>query len=232
MNRKLLIFSIVALLGLVADQVTKWWVRVSPAVNEPGGIKVIPHFFSIVHAENPGAAFGMLGNLSEGWRVGIFVVFTLIAVGIVADMYRKLPATDWFLATTLGLILSGALGNLVDRVYKPLFGVPNHRGELEYGATVTDFLRFYTDDPEWAAFFIKWFGMAEYPAFNVADANLVVGVGMFLVHYLFVEGREKAQESADQAQGSDVAPEASAPEPGPAAESSDSEPSEPERASP
>jgi len=111
-------------------------------------------------------------------------------------MYRKFLPSDWFLATTLGLILSGALGNLIDRVYKPVFGVPNHRGELEYGATVTDFVRFYTDDPEWAAFFIKWFGMAEYPAFNVADANLVVGVGFFLIHYLFFEGREKAPESA------------------------------------
>jgi len=199
LNRKLLIFSLVTALGVALDQVTKWWVRTSPDVNAPGGIRVIPHFFSIVHAENPGAAFGMLGDLSESWRVGIFVVFTLIAVAIVVDMYRKLPPTDWFLATTLGLILSGALGNVIDRVYKPLFGVQNHRGELEYGATVTDFLRFYTDDPAWAKRLTDLFGMAEYPAFNVADANLVVGVGLFLVHYLFIEGRASKQ--------ADVAPE-------------------------
>lgn len=199
MNRKLLVLSIVTLVGVVLDQATKWWVRVDPAVNAPGGLKIVPGFFSIVHAENPGAAFGMLGNLSQEWRIGIFVIFTLIALGIVWDMYRKLPATDWFLPGTLGLILSGALGNMIDRVYKPFLGVPNHRGELEYDATVTDFLRIYTEHPEWAEWLRSMFGTAEYPSFNVADINLVVGVGFFLIHYLFFEGREVDEEDAEAA---------------------------------
>lgn len=197
MSRKLLVLSIVTLLGVILDQVTKWWVRVDAGVNAPGGLKVIPGFFSIVHAENPGAAFGMLGNLDPMWRVGIFVVFAGIALYIVWDMYRKLPPSDWFLAGTLGLILSGAFGNIIDRLYKPLFGVPNHRGELEYDPTVTDFLRFYTEHPEWSEWLRSMFGTAEYPSFNVADINLVVGVGFFLIHYLFFEGRG-GEESAEQ----------------------------------
>jgi signal peptidase II len=216
-----MILSILTVVGLILDQATKWWVRTSPDVNAPGGIQVIPHFFSIVHAENPGAAFGMLGDLSEGWRVALFAVFTVVAVAIVWDMYRKLPPNDWFLATTLGLILSGALGNLIDRLYKPMFGVPNHRGELEHAATVTDFLRFYTDDPAWAAWLIKWFGMAEYPSFNVADINLVVGVGFFLIHYLFFEGRGEKAAEAEKAAPSDpgAPPSEATPPSGPGATS-------------
>lgn len=197
MNRKLTLFTLITVVGLILDQVTKWWVRTSPDVNAPGGITVIPGFFSIVHAENPGAAFGMLGNLSENWRIGIFVVFTLIAIYIVADMYRKLPPNEWFLSTTLGLILSGALGNVIDRVYKPFVGVPNHVGGTDTSATVTDFLRFYTEHPGWAAWLDSMFGTAEYPTFNVADISLVVGVGLFIVHYLFIEGRQQPDDGAD-----------------------------------
>ena len=197
LNRKILVFSIVTLVGVLVDQVTKYVVRTSEAINAPGGVQVIPGFFSIVHAENPGAAFGMLGGLSEGWRVTIFVIFTVVAGVIVLDMFRKLPPGDWFLSGTLGLILSGALGNAIDRVYKPLFGVPDHRGGMDHAATVTDFFRFYTDDPELSKTLIDLFGMAEYPSFNVADANLLVGVVAFLIHYLFFEGRGEEEEEAE-----------------------------------
>jgi len=184
-NRKIAIFSIVTVLGVVIDQITKYVVRASEAINAPGGVEVIPHFFSIVHAENPGAALGMLGSLSEPWRIAIFVGFTIIAGIIVFDLFRRLPPGEMFLSTTLGLILSGALGNAIDRVAKPLWGD---------AATVTDFLRFYTDDPDLSQTLIEWFGMAEYPSFNVADINLVVGVGLFLVHYLFIESRQSDDE--------------------------------------
>ena len=191
-------------MGVIADQASKYWVRASEAVNAPGGIEVIPGFFSIVHAENPGAAFGMLGNLSEEWRIGIFVLFTLIATGIVVDMFRRLPPTDIFLSTTLGLILSGALGNVIDRVVKPIYGM---------GATVTDFLRFYTSDPDWSKWLDGMFGMSEYPSFNIADANLVVGVGLFLVHYLFIEGRggEAEDDEEDEEDEDDAADEVTEP---------------------
>jgi signal peptidase II len=180
LNRKILIFSVVCTVGVALDQATKYWVRTSEAVNSPGGIPVIPHLFSIVHAENPGAAFGMLGNLSQEWRIAVFALFTLIATGIVIDI---------FLSTTLGLILSGALGNVIDRLVKPLYGMK---------ATVTDFLRFYTDNPDWSAWLDGMFGMSEYPSFNIADANLVIGVGLFLVHYLFIEGRGGEEDVDDE----------------------------------
>lgn len=170
----------VTILGIVADQATKAWIRVDEAVNSPGGIPVIPHFFSIVHAENPGAAFGMLGDLSQGWRLALFIGFALVATYLVWDTYRRLQSNQWFVAGVLGLILSGAYGNIFDRVYRAILGEP---------ATVTDWLRFYTDNPGWVEWLENMVGMAEYPAFNIADANLLVGVVFFLVHYLFFESR-------------------------------------------
>ncbi|MFK7926646.1 MAG: signal peptidase II [Myxococcota bacterium] len=186
MSRKLAIFSVVAIIGVILDQVTKFWVRGSEAVNSAAGIEVIPHFFSIVHAENPGAAFSMFGDLPEMWRVILFVGFTIVAVVVVGDMYRKLPKDDRFMAATLGLIISGAIGNVLDRLLKPLWGDKS---------TVTDFLRFYTDDPAWMEFLGPRF--SEYPTFNVADISLVVGVILFLIHYLFIEDRSGSTDEDD-----------------------------------
>ena len=178
MQPKVVIFLAVALVGIALDQATKYWVRTSEAINN-GGIDVIPHALQLVHAENPGAAFGMLGSLPTAARLGVFGLFTLVAVGVIVDLFRRLPPKDVFLSTTLGLILSGALGNGIDRLHK---------------STVTDFIRFYTDNEGWVTWLEAKIGMAEYPSFNVADINLVIGVVLFMVHYLFLEDR-----SADKA---------------------------------
>ncbi len=125
----------------------------------------------------------MLSNLPPAWRLTIFLGFTVIAIFVILDMFRRLPKDDVFMTTTLGLVLSGALGNAIDRIHQ---------------TTVTDFLRFYTDHPplkEWLE--SHWPYMAEYPSFNVADSALVVGVGMFLFHYLFLEEKEDAQTSSE-----------------------------------
>ena len=195
MNRKITIFTIVTVLGVVIDQVTKYWVRAQDAATTGRlKIEVIPNLFDIVHAENPGAALGMLGSLSEPWRIAIFVGFTIIAGVIVFDLFRRLPPADVFLSTTLALIFSGAVGNAIDRVFKPMWGDK---------ATVTDFLHFYTDNETLVGLLESTFGnmfvsngVAVYPSFNVADINLVVGVGMFLVHYLFIESRQTGEPEA------------------------------------
>jgi len=190
-QKKITVFSIVCLLGVVFDQITKIWVQQSEAINQ-GGITVIPHFLSFVHAENPGAAFGLLGGMSTTWRMTIFLGFTVIAVFVIADLFRKLPPNDWFMSTTLGLILSGAIGNAIDRIYKQ---------------EVTDFIRVYTDHPplkNWLE--DHWPYMSEYPSFNIADSLLVVGVGMFLVHYLFLEERDN-DEDAPPTEESPAVPE-------------------------
>ena len=180
MNRRNVVFVVVTILGLLLDQGTKWWV-VQNIDAHTGAIPVIAGFFEIVHAQNPGAAMGMLRD--NPYRYQMFLAFTVVACGVILDLFRRLPKDDAFMATTLGLILSGALGNAMDRV-------------LNEGHRVTDFLRFYTDNPNWRAWLASYHLPSEYPSFNVADSALVVGVGMFLLHYLFLEEKEPEVRAA------------------------------------
>lgn len=180
-NRRNVVFAVAAVFGVLADQLSKWWI-VNNVAYRTGEIRVIDGLLSIVHAQNPGAAFGALGGNSS--RFLIFGVFTAVALYFVFDMFRKLPTTDWFLSLALGLILSGAVGNAIDRVRQ------------QY---VTDFIRVYSDSPGLKAWLIDNFGTYEWPSFNIADTALVIGVGMFFVHYLFIEDRSKPDDSGDPA---------------------------------
>lgn len=169
MPRKTLLFWCMAVITVIFDQATKIWVYTTMD-QRTSEIEVIPGFFSIVHAQNPGAALGILRDFE--YRQWIFIGFTVIAIGVILNMLRQLPDTQRFVPAVLGLIFGGAIGNGIDRVHKQ---------------TVTDFLRFYTDSPNLRPKLIEWFGTAEYPSFNIADAALVVGVLLFILHYLLYD---------------------------------------------
>lgn len=189
LSRHHLIFGLTTLVWLVLDQITKFWIEGNLAYRLDE-IKVIPGFFSIVHAQNPGAAFGLLGGF--GNRYVVFAVFTVVALYIVWDMYRKLKPTDVFMPIALGLVLSGALGNAFDRIRQ------------QY---VTDFLRVYTDNPTLKGWLVDNFGTYEWPTFNVADIALVVGVIMFFIHGVFLDGKETATDGEPgPAPGADTPP--------------------------
>lgn len=178
MSRKALWFWSTFVVWLLIDQATKIWVytNLQYRVDE---IKLIPGFLSIVHAQNPGAAFGILVDYDH--RHWVFLGFTVIAVFVIGDMYRKLPPTDGLLGTALGLILSGAVGNAIDRVHKQ---------------TVTDFIRVYTDSPSLAPTLRDWFGTSEWPSFNVADSTLLIGVLIFVYHSMFLESEPEPEGAA------------------------------------
>lgn len=180
MTRRTALFLGLIVLSLILDQATKIWVYNNIAFNS-GEIEVIPGFFSLVHAQNPGAAFGILRD--SPYRHYLFFGFTLIAFGIIVDLFRKLPENERFITTTLALILSGAIGNAIDRLHK---------------GTVTDFLRVYTDNPSLKAWLVKLPPLYsnEWPTFNIADSALVVGVCLFLAHYLFIEDPEEVARQA------------------------------------
>lgn len=178
MTRRTALFLGLIVLSLIVDQATKIWVYNNIAYGS-GEIEVIPGFFSLVHAQNPGAAFGILRD--SPYRHYLFFGFTLIAVGIIVDLFRKLPENERFITTTLALILSGAIGNAIDRLHK---------------GTVTDFLRVYSDSPSLKPWLLRTFGTNEWPSFNVADSALVVGVCLFLAHYLFIEDPEEVARRA------------------------------------
>lgn len=187
MSPRNLVFLITLVVGTIADQLTKWWViqnirlsGVHPSqvpewsAELPSNIPIIPGFLDLVHRQNPGAAFSFLADFE--YRHYLFLGFSVIATAIVLDLVRRLPSSNKFMAGTLGLILSGAFGNAIDRVRQQV---------------VTDFIRVYTDNPEWVSWLRDTFGTAEYPSFNVADANLVVGVILFLVYTTFFDDTEE-----------------------------------------
>lgn len=181
MKRTWTIFAIIVVVGVLLDQTTKIWI-VSNLDYRTGSVDVIPGFFQLVHAQNPGAAFGFMRDLPAVARVGVFLTFTVIAMGVILDMLRKLPDDDRFMSVVLGLIFSGAVGNAIDRIHK---------------ATVTDFLRFYTDNPEWIAWLRSYGIPPEYPSFNIADIALVVGVLMFVLHMFTQSDEAETPASVD-----------------------------------
>lgn len=176
-SRNFLLFLVVTVVGVLADQLTKAWVVANVALHRDE-IEIIPGFLSIVHAQNPGAALSLLSGFA--YRHVVFAVFTVVALVVIVDMFRKLRPHEWFMAGTLGLILSGAIGNAIDRVRQ------------QY---VTDFIRVYTEHPSLHDWLMGTFGTAEWPTFNVADVSLVVGVAFFALHQLR-RGRQTGAEAA------------------------------------
>jgi signal peptidase II len=184
-KNKFVWFGGVFSLGLLADQSSKAWVvnNLEFGIDE---VQIIDGWVSFVHAHNTGAAFSML----EGgyW---LFLAFTGIATLVVVDMIRRLPSDSAFLGGVLGMLLSGAYGNAIDRV------------RLGW---VTDFVKCYTEHPALEPWLIDTFGTSVYPIWNVADASLLVGVAIYLLHGLIV-GDPVTDGSDDPAvdnQGSDA----------------------------
>ena len=166
------------LIWLVIDQATKIWVveNIKYRVEE---IHIIDGFFSLVHAQNSGAAMGILNDYEH--RMLVFAVFTVVALGVLWQMYREIPSGDRYQAAALGLVLSGAIGNAIDRIHKQ---------------SVTDFLRIYTENPSIKPWLVDTFGTYEWPSFNVADAAIVVGIGLFNIHFAFMQEDEDELEPA------------------------------------
>jgi signal peptidase II len=171
-------FAIWTVVLVVLDQITKIWV-VDNIRYRTEEIQLIPGFLSLVHAQNPGAAMGLMNSFE--YRMHLFAVFTVVALVVLLQMLWQLPNNDRFQSTGLGLITSGAAGNAIDRVDKQ---------------SVTDFVRVYTENPSLRPTLIEWFGTAEWPSFNVADAAIVVGLGMFMIHFLFLQEDEDDLEPA------------------------------------
>ena len=115
-------------------------------------------FFNLVLVFNAGAAFSFLAG-AGGWQKWFFVVLALIISVWLIVMIRQ-HAAERLMPLALALVLGGALGNVIDR--------------LRFGAVV-DFLDFHV---------VGW----HWPAFNVADSAITVGVALLLWHELFKQG--------------------------------------------
>jgi len=136
---------------VVLDQATKALVMERFAMFEL--LPVIPGLFNLTYLTNTGAAFGMLAGAPTIWRQVFFVGVALAALGVLGFSYRQFRSQGTIFAHAIGLIAGGAVGNLLDR--------------LRFGAVV-DFLDFYLGTHHW-------------PAFNVADSAITIGVGLFIL---------------------------------------------------
>ena len=185
MNPRNLIFFATVLVGMGLDQATKQWVvaNLQVGIDE---ISIVPGWVSIVHAQNFGAAFSTLDG-----QLALFLVFTVVAVLVILDLFRRLPTESRFLPFCLGLILSGAHGNRRDRVLQ---------------GDVTDFIKVFTEVPALKGWLIESFGTNVWPIFNVADSSLLVGVALFALHYLAMGDEEPSAEVADSEVESATAP--------------------------
>ena len=144
----------IAVLVVILDQLTKLWIQDNMVLYTTR--TVIPGFFNIVHVLNRGAAFGFLNRSDIQWQTYFFFAATALAVLIIFHLLRMARDDDKLLITGLGLILGGAVGNLIDRI---------KTGE------VVDFLDFY-----WKTF--------HWPAFNVADIAIFLGsLGLVFAFY-------------------------------------------------
>jgi signal peptidase II len=152
-------FFVAFAISLALDQITKTWVVAT--LDFKDRVSVIEGFFYLTHVRNPGAAFSLFADAPVEIRAPFFIVTTLIAIGMILSFFRKLSPGDRLSALALGLILGGAVGNLLDR--------------LIYGAVV-DFLRLQL-----------WVGYS-WPDFNVADSSIVIGVALLVLELFAREG--------------------------------------------
>lgn len=141
-----------SVLVIVLDQLTKLWASSDLIYGRP--VPLLPSFnLTLMH--NTGAAFSFL-NSAGGWQRWLFALIALVVSIVLVLWLRRLTSAQRWLAVALALVLGGALGNLIDRLY------------LGY---VIDFVDVYYD---------KW----HWPAFNVADSAIFVGVVMLIIDSL------------------------------------------------
>jgi signal peptidase II len=127
--------------------------------------EIIPGFFYLTHVRNPGAAFGLFADGDATMRLWFFIAVSVLAIGIIISFFRQLAPGDRLHACALGLILGGAVGNLIDRIWL---------------REVVDFLH------------VRLWGGYSWPDFNLADSFIVVGVAVLILELLASEGEKRA----------------------------------------
>jgi signal peptidase II len=143
------------------DQLTKFVIRAEFRLHE--SVEVIPGFFNLTYITNTGAAFGLFAGEQTLLRQAFFIAVAMAALLVMFFTYRHLHSQGRLFVHAIGMIAGGAIGNLLDR--------------LRLGSVV-DFLDFYLKGYHW-------------PAFNVADSAITVGVGLFILGSLLSPAEEK-----------------------------------------
>lgn len=154
--------------AVAIDQVTKLFVHTRFQLGE--SITVVQNFFNFTYVRNPGAAFGFLAETPPQFREGFFLAIPPIAMVIILLILKGVEDRDRWQIFALSSIFGGAIGNYIDRIR---FGY------------VIDFLDFHL------------FEKYSWPAFNIADSAIVLGVGILMV-LMWTEKRTASASSPTQ----------------------------------
>lgn len=161
-----ILIGILALL-LVVDLVTKYLASEKLGA---GSVTIIPHLIDFKYTTNPGAAWGILAG-----KQAFLIFLAVLFVAVFIWYYIKERNKTWLLTISVGLLLAGCIGNMIDRIF------------LGY---VRDFIMF----DFWKSF----------PVFNIADIALCIGVALFIIYlivYFVKTGKEKKEEKVDKNDG-------------------------------
>lgn len=146
-------------LVVLIDQATKIWV--DKTMNLYESTPIVPGLLDLHYIRNTGAAFGFLSGSHSGFRIPFFILVSSVAIGIILFLFYKLEDSEVMMPLALSLVLGGAIGNLIDRI---------RLGE------VIDFILFHYKAFQW-------------PAFNVADIGITVGVTLLVLRIVVLEKR-------------------------------------------
>jgi signal peptidase II len=145
---------------VVFDQATKFVVDRTMTLHQ--SIPIIDGFFNLTYVRNPGAAFGIFSGAHEAFRLPFLIGVSLVAAGFILVMLKRLRADATGLITAFAFILGGAIGNLIDRIV--------------YGEVI-DFFDVYWSGYHW-------------PAFNIADSFITIGVTITVLYVIRAKGED------------------------------------------
>lgn len=167
MTAKSKLVSSLLLFIVLLDQASK--IIVDRTIPLHHSIPVIDGLFSLTYIRNKGAAFGLFAETHETFRFFFLIIFSILAIGFIVMMLRKLPERENGMIIALTFILGGAIANLIDRVF--------------YGEVI-DFLDFYWSRYHW-------------PAFNFADSFITSGVILTLYRLIISKGDDPFAQSGE-----------------------------------
>ena len=157
MRNKYVVLFLVSGFLIVIDQYTKFMVSLHIPLNY--SIKVMEGFFNLTHIRNSGVAFGLFASQQSEYKPLMFIIISTIAIMAILVIFHQTPKDKKMVQTGLILIFSGAIGNLIDR---------SLHGE------VIDFVDFFIEG-------------YHFPAFNIADSCITIGVTLMVID-LFCDG--------------------------------------------
>jgi len=156
----MIFFLSITFLVVAIDFYTKYLVTQNMVLGE--SIPILSGYLNLTYVRNPGAAFGFLAEVNSPWKPFFFWVVSAVAIIVLVYYYVNTPSNDFKTRLALTLIFGGAFGNMIDR--------------FRWGEVV-DFIDAYLGKYHW-------------PAFNVADSCICIGMGV-LVYSILIDAKNE-----------------------------------------